>query len=35
VSAPTLNLAPIPLETAADISNSYRGPHSDRAPPLS
>jgi hypothetical protein len=35
VSAPTLNLAPIPVETATDVSNSYRGPHSDRAPPLS
>jgi hypothetical protein len=34
VSAPALNLAPISIETVQDISDFYRGPHSDRAPPL-
>jgi hypothetical protein len=29
-----LNPTPIPLETAADVSDPYRGPYSDRAPPL-
>lgn len=35
VSAPALNLTSIPLEAAADVSDPYRGSHSDRAPPLS
>jgi hypothetical protein len=35
VAAPTLNFTPIPLEAAADVSNVYRGSHSDRAPPVS
>jgi hypothetical protein len=35
VSAPALNPAPFPLEIAAGLLDSSRGPYSDRAPPLS